>query len=83
MRQSWSSYDCHKLAIDILDEAELTTMEFVQRMLVKDSTIIFSTNDCYLDIITRVNESLDTEVDGAYNLFAGLSLDVSRWRLKH
>lgn len=52
-------------------------------MLVKDSIIIFLMNDCYLDIIMRVNEFLDIEVDGVYNLFVGLSLDVSWWRLKY
>lgn len=47
-----------KLAIETLEEVKNTTMEFVERMLEKESTIIFTTNDYYTATVEKMHTAL-------------------------
>ncbi|KAG0619429.1 hypothetical protein M758_4G139100 [Ceratodon purpureus] len=48
-----------KLATESLEKTKKTTMEFVERMLLKECTLIFTTNDYYLATIAKMNALLD------------------------
>ncbi|KAG0561847.1 hypothetical protein KC19_9G097200 [Ceratodon purpureus] len=47
-----------QLAIETLEEVKTTTMEFVERMLEKESTIIFTTNDYYTATLEKMQTAL-------------------------
>lgn len=47
-----------KLAVEILEVTKKTTMEFVERMLAKESAIIFTTNDYYLTTVEKLKAAL-------------------------
>nr|PNR51267.1 hypothetical protein PHYPA_010453 [Physcomitrium patens] len=67
----------HKLAIQVLNETKTTTVEFVERMLAKERTVIFTTNASYLDTIAKINSAVETarRSNQAY-----IELDVGRIR---
>jgi GTP-binding protein EngB required for normal cell division len=62
-----------KLAVEALEETKKTTMEFVERLLAKESTLVFTTNDYYLATIVKMNAALDNaKVTQNYNQFLEL-----------
>lgn len=48
-----------KIAIVTLEETKKTTMEFVERMLAKESTIVLTTNDYYMATLEKLKEALE------------------------
>lgn len=47
-----------QVATEALEEAKISAMEFVEKMLEKESSIIFTTNDYYTDTLDKMNAGL-------------------------